>query len=76
MPQEIAPCNWLSIIMLDTVTEVKKKYYSQTLLEEYKWGKKRIIIINPLDDDLEKCDFDNDSNNEAESDIDNDESDE
>ena len=34
MPYEKALCKCLSIIMLDSVTKAKKKYYPQTLLEE------------------------------------------
>ena len=34
MPKEKAPCNCLSIIMLDSAIKAKKKYYPQTLLEE------------------------------------------
>ena len=32
MPKEKAPCNCLSIIMLDSVIKAKKKFYPQTLL--------------------------------------------
>ena len=38
MPKEKASCKCLSIIMLDSVLKVKKKYYPQTLLEERKYG--------------------------------------
>ena len=37
MPKEKAPCKCLSVIVLDSVIEAKKKYYPQTLLEEYKY---------------------------------------
>ena len=33
MPKENAPCKVLSIIMIDPVIRVNKKYYPQTLLE-------------------------------------------
>ena len=36
MPKEKSPCKCLSIIMLDSVIKVNKKYYPQTLLEECK----------------------------------------
>ena len=36
LPKEKAPCKCLSIIMLDSVINGNKKYYLQTLLEEYK----------------------------------------
>ena len=75
MPKEKVPCKCLSIIMLDSVIKAKKKYYPQTLLEECKYEQKRIKIENLIDDDLEKSESDSDSIDEAESGIDNDESD-
>ena len=33
MPKEKTPCKFLSIIMVDSVIKVNKKYYPQTLLE-------------------------------------------
>ena len=62
--------------MLDSVIKAKKKYYPQTLLEECKYEQKRIKIENLIDDDLEKSESDSDSNDETESIIDNNESDE
>ena len=62
--------------MLDSVIKAKKKCYPQTLLEDCKYEQKRIKIENLIDDDLEKRDSDSDSNDEAESDINNDNSDE
>ena len=75
MPKEKAPCKCLSIIMLDSVIKAKKKYYPQTLLEEYKYEQGRIKIENVIDDDLEKNESD-ESDSETESDIDNVECDE
>ena len=72
-PKQKAPCRFLSIIMLDSVIKAKKKYYPQTLLGECKYEQKRIKIENLTDDDLAKSEYDSDSNDEAESDIDNDE---
>ena len=37
MPKEKAPCKCLSIIMMDSVIKANKKYYPQTLLEEWKY---------------------------------------
>ena len=37
MPKEKAPCKCLSIIMIDSVIKANKRYYPQTLLEEYKY---------------------------------------
>ena len=68
MPKEKAPCKCLSIIMLDSVIKAKRKYYPQTLLEECKYEQKRIKIENLIDDDLEKSEYDSESNDETESD--------
>ena len=76
MPKEKAPCKCLSIIMLDSVIKANKKYYPQTLIEEYKYVQEKIKIENHIDDDLKKSESDNDSNDETESDIDDDEYDE
>ena len=81
MSKEKVPCKSLSVIMLDSVVKVKKKYYLQTLLEECKYESKEIKMENLFDDDLEKSssddsdhEADNDSNDERESGNDNDES--
>ena len=69
MPKEKVPCKCLSIIMLDSVIEAKKKYYPQTLLEECKYEQEKIKMENLIDDDLEKSlsdEPDNDSNDETE----------
>ena len=80
MPKEKVPCTSLSIIMLDSVAKLKKKYYLQTLLEECKYEPKKIKMENLIDDDLEKSSSDEsdneDDNDETESDNDNDESNE
>ena len=73
MPKEKAPCKCLSIIMIDSVIRVNRKYYPQTLLEECKYIQEKIKIVNYIDEDLENSESDSDSNNEAESDIDNEE---
>ena len=76
MPKEKAPCKCLSIIMLDSVIKVNKKYYPQIFLEECKYIQEKIKTENYIDEDLEKSESDSDSNDETESDIDNDEYDE
>ena len=70
--KEKAPCERLSIIMLDSVIKAKKKYYPQTLLEECKNEKEKMKMENLIDDDLEKSSFD-ESNSESDNDKDNDE---
>ena len=57
--------------MIDSVIKTNKKYYPQTVLEEWKYIRKKIKIKNYIDEDLENCESDSDSNNETESDIDN-----
>ena len=76
IPKEKARCKCLSIIILDSVIKAKKKYYSKALLEGFKYEQKRIKIENLTDDDLEKSESGSDSDNETESHIDNDESEE
>ena len=83
VPKEKAPCKCLSIIMLHSVVKAKKKYYSQTLLEECKDEPNKIKMENLTDDDLEKSSTDesdnkanNDSNDEIKSDYVDDESNE
>ena len=79
VPKENASYRWLSLIMLDSVLKINKKYYPQTLLEECKYEIKKTKMENLLNDDLEKSssdESDDESNDESESDneINNDES--
>ena len=73
MLKEKAPCRCLSIIMIDSVIRVNKKYYPQTLLEECKYIQEKIKIVNYIDEDLEDSESDDSSNDENGSDIDNEE---
>ena len=73
MPKEKAPCKCLSIIMIDSIIKANKKYYPQTFLEECKYIQEKIKIENYINEDLENSESGSDSNNEAESDIDNEE---
>ena len=73
MPKEKTPSKCLSIIMLDSVIKAKKKYYSQTLLQECKYEQERIKIEKLINNDLEKNESD-ESDSETESGIDNGES--
>ena len=65
MPKEKASYKCLSIIMLDSVVRVKKKYYPKTLLEECKYDIKKTKMDNLIDDELEASSFD-DENDETE----------
>ena len=66
MPKENAPYKCLSLIMLDSVVKVSKKYYPQTLLEECKYEIKKNKMENLINDDLDlsspnEADFDSDN---------------
>ena len=43
-PKEKSPCKCLSIIMLDCVSKVNKKYHSQTFSEECKYVQEKIKL--------------------------------
>ena len=62
IPKEKAPSKCLSIIMLDSVIKVNKKYYPETFLE-CTYLQEKIKIENWVDDDLKS---DSDSNEETE----------
>ena len=70
--KEKAPCKFLSIIMLDSVSNANKNYYPQALLEECTYVQEKTKIDNHIDDDIEKIELDSDSKDKTECDIDND----
>ena len=53
MPKENASYDWLSLITLDSVIRVNKKYYPQTLLQECKYITRKNKKYNLINDDLE-----------------------
>ena len=59
----------LSLIMLDSVIRVNKKYYPQTLLEECKYVIRKNKMENLINDDLDLSSSD-ESENEADNDSD------
>ena len=69
IPKEKAPCKCLSMIMLDSVIKAnkmyyiktKKKYCTQTLLEECKYEQEKIKVKILIDDDLESLTDESDS---------------
>ena len=64
----------LSLIMLDSVIRVNKKYYSQTLLQECKYEIKMNKMENLINDDLNSSssdESDNESDNESDDESDN-----
>ena len=70
MPKEKSPGKCLSIIIIDSVIKASKKYYSQTLLEEWKDVQEKIKTENYINEELEESESDSGSNDETESDID------
>ena len=78
MPKEKASYKCLSMIMLDSVLKVKKKYYPQTLLEERKYEIIKTKMENLNDNELEASSPDDetyiaaDDDDETESDDEND----
>ena len=72
--KENASYKCLSLIMLDSVIRVNKKYCPQTLLEEYKYIIKKNKMENLISDDLDLSSSDNESDNESNDGSDNDES--
>ena len=74
MPKEKAPCKSLSIILIDSVIRVNKRYYPQTLLEECKYIQEKIKFVNYIDEDLKDSkSHDLKYNDETGSDTDNEE---
>ena len=51
IPREKTACECLSIIILDSVIRVNKKYYPQTLLEECRYEIKQNKMENLINDD-------------------------
>ena len=63
VPKENASYKCFSLIMLNYINRVNKKYYLQTLLEECKYERKKNKMENLLNDDLEQSLSDSDSDN-------------
>ena len=74
VPKENASYKCLSLIMLEFVIRVDKRYYPQTLLEECKYVIRKNKMRNVVNDnlDLSSCDeSDNESDNEFDDESDN-----
>ena len=54
----------LSLIMLESVVKVEKKYYSQVFLEECKYVKRKNKMFNYINDDLEMTSSDDDDDHD------------
>ena len=68
VPQENASYKCLSLIMLDSIVKIMKKYYLQTHLEECKYEIRRTKMENLINDELEASLSDDSDNDETESD--------
>ena len=72
VPKENVSYNCLSLIMLDCVIRVNKKYYLQTLLQECKYVIRKTKMESFVNDNLDLSpsdesdnEFDNESDNEV-----------
>ena len=65
IPKENASYSCLSLIMLDSVIRVNKKYYLQTLLEECKYKIKKNKMGNSINGDLDLRSTDCETHNET-----------
>ena len=73
MPKENASYKCLSLIMLDYVNRVNKKYYPQTLLEECKYVIRKNKMENLINGDFNLSssdESDDESDNESDSESD------
>ena len=75
IPKENSSYKCFSLIMLDSVIRVSKKYNPQTLLEDCKYEIKKTKMENLLNDDLNSSLSDDETHNgsDNETDFDNDE---
>ena len=64
-----------SLIMLDSVITVSKKYYPQTFLEERKYEIKKNKMENLINDDIDLSSSDNETDSDSANEDDSDESD-
>ena len=65
VPKENVSYKCLSLIMLDSVIRVNKKYYPQTLLEECKYVIRKNEMENLINDDLYLSSSDTESDNDT-----------
>ena len=70
VPKIDATYKCLSLIMLDSVVKVGKKYYPQVFLEECKYIERKNKMFNYINDDIEMTSSDTDDGPDSESDSD------
>ena len=68
MPRENASYKCLSLIMLDSVVKVKKKYYPHELLEECQYETKKTKLENLVNDELEASSSDDETDRDPDND--------
>ena len=68
VPKENASCKCISLIMLDSVIRVNKKYYPQTLLEECKYAIRENKMKKLINHDLSLSSSDESDNESDEGD--------
>ena len=71
MPKENALYKRLSLIMLDSVIRVNKKYYPLTLLEKCKYEIKEKKMKSLINEDLDLILFDNETDSGSDHETDN-----
>ena len=71
IPKENASYKCLSLIVLDSIIGVNKKYQPQTLLEDFKYIIKKNKVENLINDDLNISSSDNQSDNKFDNQYDN-----
>ena len=66
MPKENASYKCLTLVILDSVVKVKKKYYPKTVLAESKHEIKKTKMENLINDEIEwsSCDNETESDND------------
>ena len=62
----------MSLIILDSVIRVSKKYYSQMFLDECKYKIKKTKMENLMNDDLDLSSSDDETESDYDTELDND----
>ena len=70
VPKKDASYKCLSLIVLDSVVRVSKKYCPQTFLEECKYVIRKNKMENLINDDLDLSSSDNETDNESDNESD------
>ena len=76
IPKKNSLYKCLSLVMLDSVIRVNKKYYLQTLLEECEYEIRKTKMENLINDDLDLSSSDDETDNESDNETELDDDDE